>query len=258
MASELGNSFVLADGPSALRAPECPRVVVVSGFRLLREGVASLLAHQSSIQVVGTVDLSALPCEIAELAPDMLLVDVSVHGALELCGPIRGAIPDVKIVALGVAEHEDVVFACAKAGISGFVAPDGSARDIVATVHSAGRGELVCSPRTAGILLSRVSKLASQPSVDHDTLTDREKNILLLMDEGMSNKAIAASLRIRNATVKNHVHSILSKLRVRSRIEAVAHMRRGLVRGLENFKMSRAPTGFGAITYERQSLDQTI
>ena len=73
--------------------------------------------------------------------------------------PIRDVMPDVKIVTLGVAEVEQVVMACAKAGVSGFVAPSGSVKDVVVAVHSAVRGELVCSPRMAAMLLNGVIAL---------------------------------------------------------------------------------------------------
>ena len=153
--------------------------------------------------------------------------------------------PDVKIVALGVAEVEQVVMACAKAGVSGFVAPSGSVKDVVAAVHSAVRGELVCSPRMAAMLLNGVSALVARPlaDVDNDTLTQREREIVLLMSEGLSNKQIARSLGIQNATVKNHVHSILSKFRVRRRGEVAAQLRRGQIGGPENLVLPKLPTG---------------
>jgi two-component system nitrate/nitrite response regulator NarL len=107
----------------------------------------------------------------------------------------------------------------------------------MAAVHSAVRGELVCSPRTAAMLLHRVSLPHGRPSADPDKsmLTQREQDIVLLLNEGLSNKQIARSLNIQSATVKNHVHSILSKLRVSRRGEVAAQLRRGRVSGMENF-----------------------
>ncbi len=131
-------------------------------------------------------------------------------------------------MALGVAEDELVVMACARSGVAGFVYPHGSAHDVVMAVHSAVRGELVCSPRTAGILLNQVS--AAAPAAAHaggdETLTPRENEILALVSEGLSNKQIARQLSIGSATVKNHVHSILGKLGVQRRGEAAAQRRR--------------------------------
>jgi two-component system, NarL family, nitrate/nitrite response regulator NarL len=101
----------------------------------------------------------------------------------------------------------------------------------------------VCSPRMAGMLLSRVRALAAQPAadVDSDVLTQREREIVLLISEGMSNKLIARSLGIQNATVKNHIHSILGKLRVSRRGEVAAQLRRGHINGLEDVALAKLP-----------------
>jgi two-component system nitrate/nitrite response regulator NarL len=225
--------------------PARPRVFVLSDICLLREGVVLALSQESSVEVVGSSDLATPPCHIATLSPNALLLDITMPGSLDVSQPIRSAMPFAKIVALGVAEVEQVVMACAKAGVSGFVAPSGSVKDVVAAVHAAVRGELVCSPRMAAMLLSRVSALAARPSagLDNDMLTQREREIVALMSEGLSNKQIARSLGIQNATVKNHVHSILSKLRVRRRGEATAQLRGGRFGGPENFVLPKLPIG---------------
>ncbi|OIQ66168.1 response regulator protein VraR [mine drainage metagenome] len=221
-------------------APSRPRVFVLSDIRLLREGLVSALSLQPSVLVVGSSGLSEPPRQIADLLPDALLIDITVPGGLDAWQLIRGSMSEVKVVALGVAEIEQAVMACARAGVSGFVAPNGSINDVVAAVHSAVRGELVCSPRTAAMLLNLVSALNGRPSADPDKsmLTQREQEIVLLLNEGLSNKQIARSLNIQSATVKNHVHSILSKLRVSRRGEVAAQLRRGRVGGLENFALS--------------------
>ena len=211
--------------------PTRPRVFVLSRMRLLRESVVAALAREATVQVVGASDLSVPPAEIAAFAPDAILLDICLPGVLETALPLRREMPEAKLVALGVAEDEPVVMACAHAGIAGFVHPQGSAHDVVQAVHSAVRGELVCSPRTAGILLSRVSAAApaTGPATDpaaQNGLTPREQEILALLGEGLSNKQIARMLAIGNATVKNHVHSILGKLGVQRRGEAAARQRR--------------------------------
>jgi DNA-binding NarL/FixJ family response regulator len=106
--------------------------------------------------------------------------------------------------------------------VAGFVGLDGSIADVVAAVQSAIRGELECSPRTAGMLLRRVSAASTL-----DELTRREREIMRLMTDGLSNKQIARALDIRVATVKNHVHSILGKLGVQRRGEVAAGARKG-------------------------------
>lgn len=225
---KVGTSIAQSDGFSSSPTPIRPRVFVLSDLRLLREGVAAALSQQPSVEVVGSSDLSAQPWGIAELAPDALLLDITVPGSLNQSQPIRNALPRAKVVCLGVAEIEPVVMACARAGVSGFVAPNGSVSDVLAAVHSAVRGDLVCSPRTAGILLNRVSALTAPRAVEDasDALTQREREIARCVGEGLSNKQIAKALGIQSATVKNHVHSILGKLKMRRRIEIVAFSRR--------------------------------
>jgi DNA-binding NarL/FixJ family response regulator len=169
------------------------------------------------------------PSEVAACCPDVILLDIYVRGAIDRTLPMREANPRSRIVAIGVTEVEPVVMACARAGISGFVPMEGSANEVVAAVHSAVRGELRCSPRTAGLLLNRLASLEAA-EVDRGAapgaLTPREREILEQMGQGLSNKQIARHLAIRDATVKNHVHSILSKLGVSRRGEAVAQWRR--------------------------------
>jgi two-component system nitrate/nitrite response regulator NarL len=208
-----------------------PRIFILSNTRLLREGLVLALSRQSSIEIVGSSDATALN-EVADSCPDVLLLDISSPVILESSAFLRRVMPDVRIVALGVAEVEHVVMACAKAGVSGFVYSQGSANDVVTAVHSAVRGELVCSPRTAGMLLNRISSLVGPANgASGDALTPREQEVMTFVNEGLSNKQIATLLGIRDATVKNHVHSILGKLRVRRRGEAAAQLRQHRPRG---------------------------
>ncbi len=220
-----------------------PRVFVLSDTRILRDGVVLALSQESSVEVVGSSDLSLPMGNIVEIAPDAVLLDIAAPRGLDLSRSIRHAVLGAKIVALAVAEVEEVVIECAKAGVSGFVAPADSIKEVVAAVHSAIRGEVVCSPRTAGILLSRVNAMSTPPHsvVSGDGLTPREREIIHLMTDGKSNKEIARSLNIRVATVKNHVHSILGKLRVQRRGEVAAQARKGLGEGLRNPGNSTVP-----------------
>jgi DNA-binding NarL/FixJ family response regulator len=110
-----------------------------------------------------------------------------------------------------------------KPGYQDFVSRDG---DLVTAVHCAMRNELVCSPRIAALLFSRVAAIGSERShaPGNGALMRREHEIVSLMTQGLSNKEIARQLRIQNATVKNHIHSILAKLHVRRRGEVAARM----------------------------------
>jgi two-component system nitrate/nitrite response regulator NarL len=131
------------------------------------------------------------------------------------------------LVALGVPEQEESVIRCAEAGIAAFVTRESSLPELVRVLQSALRGETLCSPSMARALLGRLATLAAErePKPATAVLTVREVEILGLIDEGLSNKQIAARLVIELPTVKNHVHNILGKLDVRRRGDAAKQLR---------------------------------
>lgn len=144
---------------------------------------------------------------------------------------IAGTAPDVKVVALAVAETEteDDIISCAEAGIAGYVPREGSGEDLLWTIEHVARGEAPCSPRIAATLLRRVAALAAErrPASRGATgLTPRQRQIVGLIGQGLSNREIAQRLCIELSTVKNHVHSALEKLGTNRRAEAVALLRR--------------------------------
>jgi DNA-binding NarL/FixJ family response regulator len=139
---------------------------------------------------------------------------------------IQAAYPDARVIALNVPDDEAIVIACAEAGISGYVTEDSTLSDLVSAIECASRGELHCSPRVAATLVRRLASVSRGSLRVHVAdLTAREREILELVAEGLSNKQIAARLHIGLATVKNHVHHILEKLQVQSRSAAAALLR---------------------------------
>jgi DNA-binding NarL/FixJ family response regulator len=123
-------------------------------------------------------------------------------------------------------DSEESVLAFAEAGIAGYVPREGSVQDLVDAVERAVRGELQCSPQLAGAIIRRLAwRAAAGSDFPRGPLTARETEIVRLIDQGLSNKEIAVRLGIEVATVKNHVHNLLEKLRVRRRAEAAAHIR---------------------------------
>ena len=123
-----------------------------------------------------------------------------------------------------MAETEYELVACAEAAIVGYVTRDHSSAELRAVVASVARGEVVCPPRIAAMLLRRVAALAGGPdsNLGQTHLSHREREIVRLIGRGLSNKEIARDLGVEIATVKNHVHNILNKLRVHRRSDAAA------------------------------------
>jgi two-component system nitrate/nitrite response regulator NarL len=203
-------------------------VLVVSEITLYRQGLADSLGRHSgsAIEVIGAV---SGPAELPEAiegqeSPDIILLDMSGDDALGAVRRLLVEVPDARLIAITVRRRESDVIVCAEAGVAGFVTAEASLKDLVAAIESASRGEILCSPRMTAALWSRVAKLARQ---DHEVrrtapLTAREREVIALIDEGLSNKEIASRLYIELATVKNHVHHILDKLGVKRRAEAAA------------------------------------
>jgi two-component system, NarL family, nitrate/nitrite response regulator NarL len=204
------------------------RILLVTDVRLYREGIESVLAGREGIEVVAAASEAGEAVGLAgSLRPEIALVDVAMPDAIEGVRAIRRAAPRVKILALTVAETEAEVLTCVEAGVSGYVTRDSSVDDLVAAIRSAGRDEMLISPRIAATLVRRVAALGAGAgrATSVALLTSRELEIVALIDEGLSNKEIASRLLIEVPTVKNHVHNILEKLQVRRRGEAAAVIR---------------------------------
>jgi DNA-binding NarL/FixJ family response regulator len=123
-----------------------------------------------------------------------------------------------------VPETEHDVIPCAEAGVAACLPRETTLADLSATIERVAAGESNASPRVAAMLLRRIATLAERNSPEAN-LTAREEEILVLIDDGLSNKQIARRLSIELPTVKNHVHNILEKLHVHRRYEAAARMR---------------------------------
>ncbi len=215
------------DGKFSPYSKACPvSLLVVSDVRLVREGIARALDDDDTLLVMGTAAPDFAEQAITRFMPDVALVDMRMGGALDAARSLRSAHSALVVVALGATEADTVLLECAQAGIAGFVAPGATSAELSKAVHGSMRGELVCTPRLAGILLSSIGALSgAQSQSEPDPLTPREHEIALLLREGLSNKQIAFALGIQNATVKNHVHNLLGKLRLTRRSQVAVRLR---------------------------------
>jgi two-component system nitrate/nitrite response regulator NarL len=202
-------------------------VFVVSPVRVYRDGLAQLLDGRGELRVLGSAGtVEQALGQIVDLGPDVVLVDTDQPASVAGVRVIAVAAPASRVVALAAREDDRSVIACAEAGVAAFVSRDGTLDDVVATALAVVRGEAPCPPRVAAALLRRVSDAAAErPHGEVSALTSRERQVVALIDEGLSNKEIAASLCIELSTVKNHVHNLLEKLGARGRTEAAARAR---------------------------------
>jgi DNA-binding NarL/FixJ family response regulator len=205
-------------------------VFVIVETRLYREGIARAVDDDDRLELVGTAEgLADAVTAIGslELPPLIVLLDHAIPEGPAAVPRLRAACPDVRVVALAVREAEGDVIPWAEAGVAGFVPHSASLDDLLTAVVAVAAGGSPCSPQLAAVLLNRIVTLASErrstPALRK--LTPREREIALLLEEGLSNKEIAARLSIQVATVKHHVHSVLEKLHVRRRGEAASAVR---------------------------------
>jgi len=205
--------------------PHKVRVFVASDVRVYREGISRLIATAGSLELVGAAATGeSLPRLRRGARPDVVLVDAIERVELVLTLEIASAAGDAPVVALVAPERQDLL-ALAGAGVSGFLSWEASPEQLVESLERAARGESPCSEDVADALLRRVRQNPGRFFASKGCLTEREAQIAALVADGLSNKAIASRLSIELATVKNHVHSILEKLRVHSRGEAAAKLR---------------------------------
>jgi two-component system, NarL family, nitrate/nitrite response regulator NarL len=204
------------------------RLIVVSSVRFVREGLALSLRGRKGMVVVDAVTLDPQGvARIADVAPDVVLVDLARADAATAAKLLKAACPEAKLVAFALAEIDDDVFACASAGFSGYVPRESGTDEIYQALLDAVGGRMKCSPHIAAAMFSRLSNLLREKQLPMtlSALTLREHEILTLAEEGRSNKEIARRLAISDATVKNHMHNILQKLQVSRRGQAVARLR---------------------------------
>jgi two-component system response regulator NreC len=198
------------------------RVVVVDDHTLIRQGIVGLLESQPDIEVVGQAgngqDGIALA---AELTPDVVLMDVSMPGisGLAAAKEIKSRRPEVAVLFLTIHDREDYLYQALRAGASGYVLKGADVNDLLAALRSAHRGEVYLSPSVAKALVGDYLRRSREadPDASSDGLTEREREILLLIAEGRTTAEIAAALVLSPHTVQSHRDHIMAKLDLHSK-----------------------------------------
>ncbi|WP_206051032.1 response regulator [Nocardioides speluncae] len=203
------------------------RVVIVDDHPFYREGVKAMLtARASDITVVGEAQNGEEALEIVgSLAPDVVLMDLAMPGmgGLEATRRVVKDHAGVAVVVLTMFDDESVLSAV-RAGAKGYLLKDADVDEVVRAVHAAHHGETVLGARPASTLVGYVARATAQPGPFRE-LTQREHEILRKIAVGADNATIARDLHLTDKTVRNYVSTILSKLHVGSRAEAVAKAR---------------------------------
>jgi DNA-binding NarL/FixJ family response regulator len=208
------------------------RILLIEDNRLLREGLTAMLKNQKDMQVVDTVANGENILEIlGKFNTDVLLLDLGLRSrsSLNLVKLVRKNFISTKIIVMDLIPLQADVFQFVQAGVSGFILKDATVNDFLKTVRSVAKGLQVLPPNLTGSLFSQIVEHAvkgSNPSavIDSFRITKREKQVIELISEGHTNKEIAQKLHLSTYTVKSHVHNILEKLALSTRVQIAKYL----------------------------------
>jgi len=230
-------------GPDRRNVGEVTRILIVDDHALFRVGIANILGREPDFEIVGEADDSRSAIDRAiETSPNVILMDLSLPapGGIETTQRIKRELPSTSIIVLAVSEDEDALFDAIKAGAAAFILKDVGPDDLVTIIRRVVSGEYLINdkvfakPSVASRVLKEFRELAvygQEAAPIFAPLSPREVEILDNIAQGMTNKQVAYALSISEQTVKNHMSSILRKLSVNDRTQAVVYaMRQGWIR----------------------------
>ncbi len=201
--------------------------MIIEDNALLREGFSAIIRRQPDIRIVSEPGSKKKPLRmISESKPDVLLLDLGLRNqsSLELVRMVKSDFPRTKVIVMDLAPTEADILMFVRVGVSGFVLKDATTREFLKTIRAVARGKKVLPPLMTGSLFSQIVEQALSGAITSRVteavkMTKRERQVILLIADSLSNKEIAHKLHLSPYTVKSHVHNILEKLVLRSRVQ---------------------------------------
>ncbi len=209
------------------------RVLLVEDQTLMRQGLRTILELEPGFEVVGEASDGQEAVEQAlALRPDLVLMDVQMPrmNGVEATRQITALVPHTQVVILTTFDYDEYVFDGIKAGARGYLHKDMPAGELLATVQRVHAGESIIQPSIATRMIAEFSRRQTPTAPAVEPLSERERDVLRLLADGLSNKEIAARLVLAEGTIKNHVSTILDKLHAANRTQAARMARdQGLI-----------------------------
>jgi DNA-binding NarL/FixJ family response regulator len=206
-------------------------ILVIEDNRLLRDGIASILKKQSDMHVVATFGNGEnMLLIMGKFKPNLVLLDLGLRNqnSMQVVKLIKKHFQETKIIVMDLIPLQSDVLEFVQAGVAGFILKDASIAEFLKTIRSVYKGAQVLPPHLTGSLFSQIVEHAingSKPSaiVESVRMTKREKQVIELIADGSTNKEIAQKLHLSTYTVKSHVHNILEKLALNTRVQIAKH-----------------------------------
>jgi two-component system response regulator DegU len=203
------------------------KILLIEDNRLLRDGIASILKKQPDMRVVATIgDGENIQDIVEKHKPNIVLLDLGLksQNSLHVVKLIKKIFQEAKIIVMDLIPVQADVFEFVQAGVSGFILKDANVSELFQTIRKVNQGARILPHQLTGSLFSQIVKNAvakSKPSIIDKSvrLTKRELQVIGLVSDGLTNKEIAQTLRLSHYTVKSHVHNILEKLALTTRVQ---------------------------------------
>jgi two-component system response regulator DevR len=215
---------------------ESLRVLIVDDHAVVRKGLQAVLAEEAGLEVAGEASNADESVEKARaLRPDVVLMDIRMGegddaSGIDACRRIRSELAETQVIMFTSFGERESVLSSIMAGATGFLTKNVSHTRLVEAIRAAGRGESLLDPSVTRDVIESLAALSKTPARSDDALSEREREVLLLIAQGCTNKEIAARLVVSPFTARNHVIRILDKLGLSRRSEAAAQaVRLGLV-----------------------------
>ena len=210
------------------------RILVVDDHDLVRQGLRSMLDTQPGWAVCGEAGTGDEGVTLAQqLRPDIVVMDIHMPGmdGLQATREILAINPQIEVLILTLDETEEVMRAATAAGARGIVMKSDAARELVSAVAALARHEPFYAPKASHIMIQSMAHSPDASPIDHSGPTKRERDVVILVAEGRSNKEIGAALNISAKTVESHRRNVMHKLGLKSTAELVRYaVRDGLIR----------------------------
>jgi DNA-binding NarL/FixJ family response regulator len=203
------------------------RVLIADDDDLMRAGLVELLTADAAIEIVGQAATGRQAVErTRRLAPDVVLMDVRMPDldGIAATRELTRTAPGAKVLILTTFEQDDYIFGALHAGASGFLLKRARPEELIAAVHTISAGESLLSPSVTRRVIDRIAQQRTPELTDQtrlNVLTPRERDVLELIAQGLSNSEIATALVVEESTIRTHVKRILMKLHLRDRVQAV-------------------------------------